>query len=385
MLEKALKGSRTYWGWLLFLLVVMGAGLAFYLWQALTGAEASGLSRDVPWGFFIANYTFMVGVAASAVMVVLPYYLHDQKEFGRVTALGEFLAVAAVTTTLLFIMADLGQPGRAFNILLYATPNSPFFWNTVILPGYLLINLVTAWFTLDAERHGVAVPGWVKLLVLISIPWAISIHTLTSFVYSGLPARPLWNSAILTPRFLASAFASGPALLIILAVATKKYAGFDPGSRAIQKLALIVTYATITNLFLVLVELFTVVFGNVGSHMEPFRYLYFGLDGRGGLAPFIWVSTLLSVAAILLLLNPGTRRNEKSLLVACAAVFVSMWMDKGLCLVVGGFIPSPLGEITEYLPTIPELVIASAVYAAAALMLTLLYKIAIGVKEEVAA
>ncbi len=385
MLEKALKGSRIYWGWLLFLLVVMGAGLAFYLWQALTGVEASGLSRDVPWGFFIANYTFMVGVAASAVVVVLPYYLHDQKEFGRVTALGEFLAVAAVTTTLLFIMADLGQPGRAFNILLYATPSSPFFWNTVILPGYLLINLVTAWFTLDAERHGVAVPGWVKLLVLISIPWAISIHTLTSFVYSGLPARPLWNSAILTPRFLASAFASGPALLIILAVATKKYAGFDPGSRAIQKLALIVTYATITNLFLVLVELFTVVFGNVGSHVEPFRYLYFGLDGRGGLAPFIWVSTLLSVAAILLLLNPGTRRNEKSLLVACAAVFVSMWMDKGLCLVVGGFIPSPLGEITEYLPTIPELVIASAVYAAAALMLTLLYKIAIGVKEEVAA
>jgi molybdopterin-containing oxidoreductase family membrane subunit len=385
MVEKALRGSRAYWSWLLFLLAVMAVGLAFYLWQALTGAEASGLSRDVPWGFFIANYTFMVGVAASAVMVVLPYYLHNQKDFGKITALGEFLAVAAVTTTLLFIMADLGQPGRAFNILIYATPNSPFFWNTIILPGYLLINLVTAWFTLDAERHGVLVPGWVRLLILISIPWAVSIHTMTSFVYSGLPARPLWNSAILTPRFLASAFASGPALLIILTMAVRKFTGYDVGSKAIQKLALIVTYATIINLFLVLAEVFAVVYSNIGPDMESLQYLYFGLGGKSELAPFMWLSTLLSVAAIALLVNPATRRNERTLLVACAAVFFSMWIDKGLCLVVGGFIPSPLGGVTEYVPTVSELVIASAIYAAAAFMLTLLYKIAVGVKEEVAA
>ncbi len=385
MLEKALNGSRGYWGWVLFLLVVMGVGFSVYLWQAMTGAESSGLSRDVPWGFFIANYTFMVGVAASAVMVVLPYYLHNQKDFGKVTALGEFLAVAAITTTLLFIMADLGQPARAFNIILYATPNSPFFWNTIILPGYLVINLVTGWFTLDAERHGVAMPGWVKILILVSIPWAISIHTMTSFVYSGLPARPLWNSAILTPRFLASAFASGPALLIILSVTVRKATGFDVGNKAIQKLALIVTYATIINLFLVLAELFSTVYSNIGPDMESLRYLYFGLDGRGALVPFTWVSTLLSLVAIVLLVNPSTRRHERTLLLACAAVFLSMWIDKGLCLVIGGFIPSPLGDVTEYMPTVSELIIASAIYATAALILTVLYKIAIGVKDETSA
>ncbi len=385
MLEKALNGSRRYWGWVLFLLVVMGVGFSVYLWQAMTGAGSSGLSRDVPWGFFIANYTFMVGVAASAVMVVLPYYLHNQKDFGKVTALGEFLAVAAITTTLLFIMADLGQPARAFNIILYATPNSPFFWNTIILPGYLVINLVTGWFTLDAERHGVAMPGWVKILILVSIPWAISIHTMTSFVYSGLPARPLWNSAILTPRFLASAFASGPALLIILSVTVRKATGFDVGNKAIQKLALIVTYATIINLFLVLAELFSTVYSNIGPDMESLRYLYFGLDGRGALVPFTWVSTLLSLVAIVLLVNPSTRRHERTLLLACAAVFLSMWIDKGLCLVIGGFIPSPLGDVTEYMPTVSELIIASAIYATAALILTVLYKIAIGVKDETSA
>ena len=382
MLEKAFSGSRRYWEWVLLLLVVMATGFGVYLWEALTGADASGLSRDVPWGFFIGQYTFMVGVAASAVMVVLPYYLHHQRDFGKLTALGEFLAVAAISTTLLFIMADLGQPGRAFNIILYATPNSPFFWNTIILPGYLVINLVTGWFTLDAERHGVHVPGWVKLLILVSIPWAISIHTMTSFVYSGLPARPLWNSAIMTARFLASAFASGPALLIILAVVVRKLTGFDAGGKAIQKVALIVTYAAIINLFLVLVEVFSMVYSNIPSDMASLQYLYFGLDGHAELVPFMWTSDLLSVAAIVLLVVPAARRNERTLLIACAAVFVSMWLDKGLCLVVGGFVPSPLGDVTEYLPTVPELVIAAAIYATAALILTVLYKITIGVKEE---
>jgi|GEM_PF-2632199 len=250
MLEKVLKGSPTYWAWLLFLTALSGVGVAFFIWQMVTGTEYSGLSRDVAWGFFIANYTFMVGVAASAVMVVIPYYLHNQKEFGKLIALGEFLAVGAILAVLLFITVDIGQPGRMFNILLYPTPNSPFFWNTVLLPGYALLNLVISWFTLDAAYRGMPMPRWVWWLILLSIPWAISIHTMTSFVYSGLVARPFWNSAVLTPRFLASAFASGPALLILLGLAVRRFTKYDPGRTVpVGKLSLVVTYAMITQPF----------------------------------------------------------------------------------------------------------------------------------------
>jgi Ni/Fe-hydrogenase subunit HybB-like protein len=385
MLEKILVGDRRYWGWTLFLLAVIGVGGATYVWQQLSGVDASGMSRDVAWGFFIANYTFMVGVAASAVVVVLPYYLHDQKDFKAITALGEFLAVAAVAIAILFIMADLGQPARVFNMILHPTPNSPFFWNMIVLPGYLLLNLVIAWVTLDAERNSVAPPPWVKTLVLISIPWAISIHTLTAFVYSGLPGRPLWNSAILAPRFLASAFASGPAALILLALVVRKFTGFEPGGKAIQKLATIVTYAAIINMFFIFVEVMVAVMSGVPSDLDHFRYLYFGLDGHTGLAPWMWLSTLLGLGAIVALLMPGVRASEKALALACGAVFVSMWIDKGLCLVVGGFIPSPLAGITEYMPAPAELLIGSAVYAAGLLILTLLYKMTVAVKEESAA
>ena len=384
MLEKVLVGDRRYWTWTLSLLAVAGVGAGVYLAQQITGVEGSGLSRDVAWGFFIANYTFFVGVAASAVVVVLPYYLHDRKEFGNMTALGEFLAVAAVSVAGLFIIVDLGQPQRLLNILIYPTPNSPFFWNTIVLPGYALLNVVIAWFTLDAQRKDVAPPRWVKWLILVSIPWAISIHTLTAFVYSGLAARPFWNTAILAPRFLASAFASGPALLIILALLVRRFTRFDPGIRALQTVGLIVTYAMVINLFFVFVELFVTFYTGLESHIEHFRYLYLGIEGHGALVPWMWVSGVMAVGAVVLLLMPGVRSNEKLLATACALVFISTWIDKGLGLVVGGFVPSPLRDITEYMPEVSELVIALGVYAAGLLILTALYRVAIAVKEETA-
>lgn len=385
MLEKVMRGSPAYWAWLVFLTALSGLGVAIFVWQMVTGAEYTALSRDVAWGFFIANYTFMVGVAASAVMVVIPYYLHNQKEFGKIIALGEFLAVGAILTVLLFITVDIGQPGRMFNILLHPTPNSPFFWNTIVLPGYALLNLVIAWFTLDAQARGLPMPRWIWWLILLSIPWAISIHTMTSFVYSGLVARPFWNSAVLTPRFLSSAFASGPALLILLGLAVRRFAKFDPGLSALGKLSLIVAYAMIINLFLILVEVFVVFYGQIPGHTEHFQYLYFGLDGHGVLVPWMWASAILGVAGVGLLINPDVRRNPTWLGIACAAVYLSTWIDKGLGLVVGGFCPSPLEHITEYFPTIGEFVMAAAIYALALLVITLLYKIAIATKEELAA
>ena len=215
LFEKALVGGRRYWSWILFLIAVISLGLACYLRQLNDGLGITGLSRDVTWGLYIAQFTFLVGVAASAVMVVLPYYLHDCKAFARITILGEFLAVSAVTMCMLFIFVDMGQPSRVLNVLLYPTPHSIMFWDMVSLAGYLVLNALIAFITLRAEREEMPPPRWIKPVILLSIPWAVSIHTITAFLYSGLPGRPLWLSAILAPRFLASAFASGPALLLL--------------------------------------------------------------------------------------------------------------------------------------------------------------------------
>ncbi|MGA2146655.1 MAG: sulfate reduction electron transfer complex DsrMKJOP subunit DsrP [Bryobacteraceae bacterium] len=381
MFEKAVAGSRRYWLWICVLAIILGAGFACYLRQLQAGLMITGLSRDVTWGLYIAQFTFLVGVAASAVMVVLPYYLHNFKAFGRIAILGEFLAIAAVVMCMLFIFVDMGQPSRVLNVLLYPTPHSMMFWDMISLGGYLALNAVIALVTLRAEREGVAPPRWIEPIIILSIPWAVSIHTVTAFLYSGLPGRSLWLTAILAPRFLASAFASGPALLILLCLLLSRLTGFSAGREAIQKLAIIVTYAMAISVFFVLTEFFTAFYSQIPEHAESLRYMFVGLEGHTRLAPWMWTSSILAAASLVLLLVPRYRHNQKLLAVACGMVFLSLWIDKGIGLIVAAFVPSPLGAVTEYAPTLPEILIVLGIWAVGALILTVLYKIALSVRE----
>jgi Ni/Fe-hydrogenase subunit HybB-like protein len=382
MIEKALKGGRTYWTWVAFLMAVIGIGIACYIYQFTVGLGITGMSRDVSWGFYIAQFTFLVGVAASGVMVVLPFYLHDYKAFGKITILGEFLAIPAVIMCMLFIFVDMGQPLRVLNVLLHPTFNSVMFYDMCVLAGYLLLNILVGWTSLGAERKGIAPPKWVKPFVILSIVWAPSIHTVTAFLYAGLPGRHFWLSAIMAARFLSSAFAAGPALLIILALIVKKYSTFDPGKEAIQTLGKIVTYFMLTSCFFLGLEFFTAFYSGIPGHMQSFIYLYKGLEGHGQLVPLMWFSTILAVVAIGILVFPFLRRNELILAFASACVFISLWIDKGFGLIVGGFVPNPFEGITEYWPTAPEFLIAAGVWSIGFLILTVLYKIAVSVKEE---
>ncbi len=382
MFEKAVVGSRNYWLWIMGLLAVMAAGLYFYVLQFQEGLVVTGLTRDVSWGLYIAQLTFFVGVAASAVMVVLPYYLHDFKQFGKITILGEFLAISAVTMCMLFVFVDMGQPTRVMNVALLPTPNSPMFWDFMALSGYLFLNGVIALVSLSAERKGVAPPKWIKPIIILSIPWAVSIHTVTAFLYNGLPGRSFWMTAILAPRFLASAFAAGPALLILLCLLLRKLTWFDVGREPIKKLSVIVAYAMTVNVFFVLMEIFTVFYARIPEHMHHFQYLFVGLHGKSALVPWMWTSSILAVVALVLLLITRFRESERILPFTCGIVFLSLWIDKGLGLIVGGFIPSPMGAITEYSPTLPEIGITAAIWALGALMVTVFYKITLSVRES---
>jgi len=382
MLEYALKGSQRYWSWLVFLLILIGIGVGCYIYQFNVGLKITGMSRDVSWGFYIAQFTYLVGVAASGVMVVLPYYLHNYKAFGRITILGEFLAIAAVLMCLLFIFVDLGNPVRILNVVMYPTPNSILFWDMIVLNGYLLLNILVGWNVLEAERKGEKYSTWVKVLAYISIPWAFSIHTVTAFLYAGLPGRHFWLTAIMAARFLASAFCSGPALLLLLCLIIRKLTRFDPGKEQIRTLAGIITYAFILNIFFFLLELFTAFYSQIPGHMHTFQYLFVGLDGYGRLAPWMWTSMGFALVALIILIVPQSRRNEQSLAVGCAAVVISTWIDKGMGLVVGGFIPNPFERVFEYWPTTPEILITIAVWATGFFVLTVLFKIAVSVKEE---
>lgn len=382
MFEKALVGSRRYWVWVGVLLSVILLGFLTYHHQLEAGIGITGLSRDVPWGLYIGQFAFSVGVGASAIVVVLPYYLHDFKAFGKVTLLGEILGMVAVFMAMLFIFVSMGQPMRVMNVLLYPHPNSLIFWDLSVLSGYVLINAVITVTLLSREREGLGPPKWIKPVIWLSIPWAISIHTVTAFIFSGLAGRSYFRAALLAPRFLASAFAAGSALLVLLILVLKGLGLFDPNPKAVPKLATILTYCMVINVFFVLVEVFTAFYSRIPEDRAHFEYLFAGLAGMHNIAVFEDLSVALAITSLLILLIPSWRRRPQLLPWACGFAFLSVWLDKGFAWIVSGFEPNPFGVVTRYVPTLPEWMIVVGIWALGALLLTVFYKVVLAVRAE---
>lgn len=383
MLEKVLKGTPKYYLWLAFLCLLIGYGITVYIFQIVYGLGITGMTRNTTWGFYIAQFTYLVGVAASAVMLVLPAYFHHYTKFKRVIIFGEFLAIGAVVMCMLFIVADMGQPQRVMNVFLYATPNSVLFWDATVLSGYLVINAIVGWVTLEAEKVGMAPPKWIKYLIYLSIIWAFSIHTVTAFLYSGLPGRHFWLTAILAARFLASAFCSGPAILLLLILLLKKIANFNCGKSVVRTLTLIITYAMCINVFFFMLEVFTAFYSGIETHQHPFHFLFGFADVEGSwIAPFMWLAAVLAIVSIVLLVVPKWRTDDRLLPYTLIMLVIATWIDKGLGLLIGGFNPTPFEYYTVYTPTIWEVSIALGVFAVGALVVSILWKIALDVKME---
>ncbi len=382
MLELTLKGKPRFYLWLAFLAALIGLGTVVYIFQVTLGLQITGLSRDVSWGFYISQFTYFVGVAASAVMLVLPAYFHHYEKFKRVIIFGEFMAVGSVVMCMLFIVVDLGQPQRILNVLLHPTPNSVMFWDMMVLNGYLFLNLIIGWVTLEAERHGIKPPSWVKPLVYLSIIWAFSIHTVTAFLYAGLPGRHYWLTAIMAARFLVSAFCSGPAILLLLLMVVRKLTKFEPGQEAIKTLSTIITYAMCANVFFYGLELFTAFYSGMPGHQHPIVYLFMGHDGYVWVNSWMWTAAVFALLSLALLIPPKLRYNQTLLPWALIMLVIASWIDKGLGLLVGGFAPTPFETYTDYAPSVPEILVGLGIYGIGALIISVLWKMAIEVKKE---
>ena len=380
-----LRGSRAYWLWLSALAALVCVGLFCYSLQLVHGLVVTGMSDQVSWGFYISNFAFLVGIAAAAVLLVIPAYLHDRQDMKAVVLLGEGLAVAAVFGAMTFVLVDLGRPDRIWHVLpvlgRFNFPVSVLAWDVVVLTGYLLLNIAIPMYVLlchyrGREPNARAYFPWIVLAIF----WAISIHTVSAFLFSASSSRPFWNIALLAPRFIATAFVSGPALIIVVLKAVRRVARYPVNQRVIDTLALIMSIALQISLFFVGVELFTD-FYNEGAHSASLRYLYFGLHGLGNLRPYVWTALALNLAAVVILSVRRLRQQGKLLNVACALAFVGIWLEKGMGTVVPGFIPTPLGEVFEYTPTLVELGVSVGIWSLCALVFTVLAKAGIAIER----
>ncbi|HSN90187.1 MAG TPA: NrfD/PsrC family molybdoenzyme membrane anchor subunit [Anaeromyxobacteraceae bacterium] len=375
------RGGRVYWSLVAVLHVLVAIGLVAFRHQVRVGLVATNMRDQVSWAFYVGNFTFLVGVAAAAVLLVIPAYVYHWKPIKEVVVLGELLAVSALTMCLLFIVADMGKPGRFTHIVpLLGKPNWPrsmLTWDAMVLNVYLVVNLAVVVHTLYRAYHGRDYDKrFVVPMVLFSIPMAVAIHTVTAFLYSGMVARPYWNEAILAPRFLASAFSSGPAVMLILFQVLRKTADFPIKDEAIWKVAELMAYAMFVNLFLQGAEIFKAYYSD-SEHLLFTQYVWSGIGEHRALVPFAWVGLACSVVAFLILLVPRTRKRFWTLNVGCVLVWIGVYVEKGMGLVIAGLTPDALGEIYEYTPSLTELAVAAGVFAAGSLVFLAFVKIAI--------
>ncbi|NIS90366.1 MAG: polysulfide reductase [Woeseiaceae bacterium] len=383
-IREMFRGPRIYWIWLAVLTAIIAFGAWNYSLQLADGLVVTGMSDQVSWGFYISNFAFLVGIAAAAVLLVIPAYIFDRKDIKEVVLVGEGMAVAAVTMAILFVIADLGRPDRLWHMIpvlgRFNFPVSLLAWDVLVLTVYLLLNLAIPFYVLYSRYRGKQ-PNFRAYFpfVVIAMFWAISIHTVTAFLFSANPARPFWHTALLGPRFIASAFASGPALIIITLQIVRKTTSYKISQSVIDTLALIMTTALQINLFFVGAELFTD-FYNEGAHAASIHYLFFGLGGFSSLRTWIWLALALNLIAVTILMIHPTRRHPVLLNVACILTFVGIWIEKGMGLVIPGFVPTPLGEIFEYVPTSVELAVAAGIWAFGVLVFTLLAKAVIAIE-----
>ena len=380
----AFVGDWRYYAWMGVLSVICLLGLNAYARQFAQGLAVTGMSDEVSWGVYIANFTFLVGVAAAAVMMVIPVYIYDNEELHDLVIFGELLAVAAIIMCLAFVTVDLGRPDRFWHLIpglgQMNFPNSMLSWDVIVLNGYLLLNVHICGYLLYCRYQGRAPGRWFYIpFVFVAIFWAVSIHTVTAFLYVGLGGRPFWNSSIVGPRFLASAFTAGPAIIILALQVIRNVTHYRITDKALLTLRSIVQVSMLINVFLLINEVFKEFYsGNL--HVASSRYLFLGLHGHHALVPWIWTAVALNLVAMVLLVLPLSR-SLKFLNVACVLSIVGIWIEKGMGLVIPGFIPTPLGAIVEYTPTLNETLVCFGIWAMGLLLYTLFLRMSVPILQ----
>lgn len=216
----AWEGDWRYYLWTGLLFAVSLLGLNAYAKQLVHGLAVTGMSDQVSWGVYIANFTFLGGIAAAAATLVIPVYIYKNEEMKDIVILGELLSVAAMIMCLLFVTVDLGRPERFWHLVPWIGklnfPNSMLSWDVIVLNGYLALNVYICGYMLYSRYQGKPPAKWFLIpFVFVSIVWAVAVLAVEAFLYLGLGGRPFWNSAIMGPRFIAASFTAGPALIIL--------------------------------------------------------------------------------------------------------------------------------------------------------------------------
>ena len=380
-----LRGGPGYWVWILSLLAVLANGLLAYREQLTVGLITSNMRDPLSWAFYIGNFAYLVGVAAAAVILVIPAYVYRWKPIKQVVLYGEMMAISAIVMCILFVTVDIGRPERVWHMFpLVGNPNFPYsllVWDVFVLSSYFALNYFVVSYLLYQGYAGRPYSQQLILpIVFLSIPVAIGIHTVTAFLFMGLKARAFWHTAVLAPRFLSSAFVAGPALMVIVFQVLRRTGHSDVPEAALRKIGELLAYAMAVDLFLLGAEVFNDFYART-AHSVHAELQWFGVHGLGQVAGWTWFALAANVSAFVVFLVPELRRRLPLLTAACVLAAAGTYVEKGLGLLLPGMSPDMLGEFYAYTPSRVELGVGAGIWALGALLFTLMSRIGVAIEE----
>jgi molybdopterin-containing oxidoreductase family membrane subunit len=140
-------------------------------------------------------------------------------------------------------------------------------------------------------------------------------------------------------------------------------------------------YAMFINLFFFAAEVFKEVYSDT-EHLVHLKYLFVGVGENRDIVLYGWLSLIMSIIAFLLFLIPATRKNWITLNIGAILIWLGVYIEKGIALLIPGFTPDVLGQIYIYRPSMTEVKIAMGIFAIGFLIFTLMTKIAIAINFE---
>lgn len=332
--REAAKAQSTTWGGRGLTIAigvsaaVMVAGIVLWFLQLSGGMIQTGMRNLDSWGLYITSFMFFVGLSAGGLIISSVPKAFGIAGFGGISKVAVFSSIACTVAAIGFVVVDLGQPFRVWELFVYSNLGSPLMWDIIVLSTYLILSCVYLWAQLAAEKGKVSHTA-LRVISVIALICAVLVHSVTAWIFGLQQGREMWHTALLAPWFVSSALVCGTALVMVVAMALRKVGYLKLDQAYMVKLAKLLGAFVMVDLYFFGCDLLTEAFP-AGSGLEVVAMLT-----TGPLAPYFWVEIIGCAACAVICFTPALRTN--ALLTVGALLAIVGIFCKRVQLLVGGF------------------------------------------------
>ena len=308
--------------------VVTVAGLALWGMQLSGGLVQTGMRNFDSWGLYITMFMFLVGLSAGGLIISSVPRAFGMKGFGGISKVAVWTSICCTVLAIAFVVVDLGQPLRLWELFAYSNLGSPLMWDIIVLGTYLILSVVYLWAMLRFEG-GKGSAAALRVVSAIALVCAVLVHSVTAWIFGLQQGREMWHTALLGPWFVSSALVCGVALVLVVVIALRKAGYLELAQEHVVKMLKLLGVFVMVDLYFFGCDLLTEGFP-AGSGAEVVAMLT-----TGPLAPFFWIEVVGCAVTAVIAFVPKLRTNP--LIVVASLLAIVGIFCKRVQLLVGGF------------------------------------------------